>query len=406
MLWRSFCERELGRKSASGNVTDISKGVFASTFVLHLMNPFLAILLYAPLSLFLLVLFAQSPTSLNTYIGTYHCVPSLAHMDDTILMTITFFFLATTIYIILSTLHIHSPLPSSTTIPHEPQTHDPNPPANTSAEFLFRIANLHIYGIRSLFIAAVVGGSTLAAAGVVYCVLALRSGLVKWDMSEEWRQPFEGADTRHDDLQHRWEVIAEGADSSTSTSIPKAMSDSESSRYGIPRNSYMSNSKRQPVVRFQPDGVGPSRSSGIPSYYFKEHDDEGRSVTDEMRPSSEMKALKRNDSVGGLDAGGGLMPTSGAETATGAEGCNDSDQEVPYRSRSSIADHQATRSLPGSAPGSEGGRRRHVQGAPCSTASDSGTSIANGAMGQAGQARRIGDDGWDAVYCSGWKGMD
>ena len=155
-------------------------------------------------------------------------------------------------------------------------------------------------------------------------------------------------------------------------------------------------------MRFQPDVAGPSRSSGIPSYYFKEHDDEGHSVIDEVRRSSGMRSLKRNGSLG-FSGGDGHIPTLGNETAAGAEWENVSGQEVPYRSRCSTAEHQVTRSLPRSAPGSESGRRRHVQGSTRSTTSDSVTSIANDAVGQAGQVRRNGDDGWDAVYCSGWK---
>jgi hypothetical protein len=300
-------------------------------------------------------------------------------MDNSIPMTLTFFLLVTTIYALLSTLHIHSPTTSFSTTLYEPRTHESTPPTNTSAEFLFRIANLHVYGNRSLFIAVVVGGSLFAATGVIYWVLALTRGLVKWDASEQWRQTSRLADTSsRDDLQHNRTVVIEGA--SSASIIAKA------------RNSYLSSSEKQSIARFRPDGAhaGPSRSSGIPSYYFKEHDDEGRSVIDGMQSSSGMRSPMQKDSLGFSGrVGGGHLPPLGGGTATGAEWENNK------------ADYRVTRSLPGSAREGESGRRRHVQGTTSSIASDSVTGIANWPAGQAGQARRNSDDTWDAVYCSG-----
>jgi hypothetical protein len=213
---------------------------------------------------------------------------------------------------------------------------------------------------------------------------------VKWDISDRWRQHSGIADRRHS-LQHPW--ITAGA----STPFAKAMSDSTSSQYDVPWFSHLSDSKRRSAVRFESDAAGPSRSSGIPSYYFKEHDDEGRSVIfgDDIRPSSVVRSLKRNDPLR-ASGGGYYIPSSGAANATGAAGRENTGHASD--SSSSGSNHQVTRSLPVSAAASENGRRRTVLGAPSSTTSSSDANIASTAVGQVLQARRNnGDDGWDAV---------
>lgn len=150
---------------------------------------------------------------------------------------------------------------------------------------------------------------------------------------------------------------------------------------------YISDSNRQSAVRFEPDSSAAWRSSGIPSYYYKEHDEDGRSIfgsEKHQRPSfglTELIDSSRKPAVA----------SSGSGLGTACTGRDDTGQVPPYHG------DPVTRSLTGSTAVSKNDWRRSVL---------NGSDMADTTVGQAGQARRKGDDGWDTVYCLGWKGMD
>jgi hypothetical protein len=139
------------------------------------------------------------------------------------------------------------------------------------------------------------------------------------------------------------------------------------SAYEIP-SYYLNESKPQSPILFEPDRGGwGARSSGIPSYYFKEHDEDGRSIVAVVKqPSFE---------IGELDA-----------SSIG----KDHTEKVQYTG------DVVARTLTGSTVVGKGSERRRVSGL-----SDE---MVGPTAGPAGQASRNGGDGWDSMYCSGWKG--
>jgi hypothetical protein len=104
--------------------------------------------------------------------------------DSTMITTIFFVLMIPLIYLLISTLHIYYPAGASPSAIDSNRTHDYEAPADL--DFLFRVGSLHFYGIRALFMAQVVGGSTLSAAAVAYIAFAHRK-TVKVDVVERWR---------------------------------------------------------------------------------------------------------------------------------------------------------------------------------------------------------------------------
>lgn len=354
-------------------------------------------------------------------------------MCSTLPTTLLFFPLTLTVYFLLSTLHIYCPSSGPPTS-GAPLTHDPTlPPANSTSrsEFLFRIGNLHIYGIRLLFMIVVVGGSLLTLTGVVYWGLALRKAgtTVVAAMEREGRSPrtmtgdprnngnrsagvrrqgdggggsvqqgrraavsylrggraqareremdiqlrrLEGGEEEEDTTRRRGTRI--GATASAQRASDMA------SEYEIP-SCYLDES----TERLEPDRRADWRrgSAGVPSYYFKEHDAEGRSILLDPYPGAEK---------GGSSFEMSELDLNAPAAATRVHD-DDDDTEQAQQSFGEIA----SRSLTGSTAVSVDGRGGR------GVSSD----LAAGAFGErAGQTTLEGDEDWEIVYCSGWRGAE
>jgi hypothetical protein len=139
------------------------------------------------------------------------------------------------------------------------------------------------------------------------------------------------------------------------------------SAYEIP-SYYLNESKRQSAILFEPDRIGwGAQSFRIPSYYFKEHDEDGRSIVAVVKqPIFE---------IGELD---------------GSSIGKDDTEKVQYTM------DVVARTLTGGTVAIKGGEKRSVSGL--------GDEMVGPTAGPAGQASRNGGGGWDSVYCSGWKG--
>ncbi len=128
---------------------------------------------------------------------------------------------------------------------------------------------------------------------------------------------------------------------------------------------YLDGSRRLSALSFETDSGDWRSSGGIPSYYLKEHDAEGRSINEpEKRPSFEIW-----------------------ERSIGKDDCD----EVQYTG------DVMSRIWTGSTAVSEddGGKRRVLS-------SDAAGTAGGGDV----RANRDGDEGWDTVYCSGWRGTE
>ncbi len=355
---------------------------------------------------------------------------SMAH---TLLTSFTFLLFTALTYYILSTLQIRCSLPSpppssSADADAGPLTYDSNPPStNTGAELLFKIGRLHVYGIRSLFTAVVVVVSFVSAMGVLYAVVALRVGVVCWDRSERWRESggtrsgeLEGRCTIHPspppsteprmtgrvgEMQGqngqleslRWRrnreehLLVRGRErlmkqAYTAQLYPEPRRASSAGalpgrtfEYELP-SYYLAKSRRQseaPLGNASADW----RSSGIPSYYFKEHDEHGSSVHGEGEGS---RLETTTELRGVISESDDFVPDPLFESLdNGRAGVE----------KSEGAGEMMTRSLTGSTAVSEDGRRRRRLSCDLADVM-AGRNI--------GESLGCGDD-WDPVYCSGWK---
>ncbi|KAF7510593.1 hypothetical protein GJ744_006205 [Endocarpon pusillum] len=323
-------------------------------------------------------------------------------MAHTLLTTLTTLLFATIIYLLLSTLQIYDPLPSpSFTATTTYVTYNPYLPTagNSTTEFLFKIGNLHIYGIRSLFIAVVVGVSFLSAMGVLYAVVALKVGVVRWDGSERWRGggctrrkgveewrtdysslpppryncqsrvrkpartvrdsgmqgqtrravPFRWRRTRGKHLPlHGREALMEHANIAQPSLELRRVASAGTlsggiSRYEIP-SYYLAEPRRRSEA---PLGTASAdwRSSGIPSYYLTERDEDGRLMHGEgERPGFETRELK----VLVVKADGSVPDALPKPFSEGEDGVD----------KGECVGEMMVRSLTGSTAVSEDGRRR------------------------------------------------
>ena len=124
----------------------------------------------------------------TSFIHFHLLVPHSTHLltMSTTFTTFLFLLLAALVTLFLSTIQIY--LPPSSSTPHTlteasgPYKHITSP----TSDFLFRVGELHVYGIHTLFMGVVLGTSILAVGVVGYFVLGLRR-VVEWDMSEQWR---------------------------------------------------------------------------------------------------------------------------------------------------------------------------------------------------------------------------
>jgi hypothetical protein len=156
-----------------------------------------------------------------------------------------------------------------------------------------------------------------------------------------------------------------------SSQVSTLAADRTISGYEIP-SYYLGEFKRQSAILSEHDRLGwGTLSSGIPSYYFKEHDEDGRSILSEVvkRPSFEKGELELT-SIG-----------------------KDDTEKVNYTG------DIVTRTLTGGTAVNQDGEKRRRR-------SGFSDEIVGATGGPAGQASRNGDGGWDSVYCSGWKSTD
>lgn len=172
-------------------------------------------------------------------------------------------------------------------------------------------------------------------------------------------------------------------------SFAKALSDSTSG-YEVP-SYYLQeelDDSSKTVSRAECTPAKRTSAEGIPSYYFKEHDEDGRSmpsaVEDEKRASFEMAGtaiLARISETAPAYEKGILMGTDGVVEGTA--------HRVPSEYASSTPSTPMTEK--------NGSSRRSVLSGETRT---SGI----GARTSEGKADTAKDDGWEAVYCSEWKG--
>lgn len=188
------------------------------------------------------------------------------------------------------------------------------------------------------------------------------------------------------------EVLAAADHDENSDQIPPSRASvvssySTQSGYEIP-SYYFGEHAAQSAAQFEPVGTVDLRnssgswSSWIPSYYFKQHDAEGRSILEsEKRPSIEMAELNPSVSEGWPD-----VITSNTKTVITGK---DIDAEV--LSLEAIVSRTLTSST---VVDEDIARRETTVGLDPAL---------DGTAGRAGQLGRDADNGWETVYCSGWR---
>ena len=155
----------------------------------------------------------------------------------------------------------------------------------------------------------------------------------------------------------------------------------KSSGYEIPSYYLRDSSRQSAVLQEETDAAEWRSSRGIPSYYFKEHDAEGRSIGEGRRRSNSGVT----EPILWTSRPGMVLP----RCRLGHSMNKDDADEVP------CSEAMVSRSLTGSTAVGDEGRRR----------SDLSTTDAADTKAGAAHASRDGGDGWEAVYCSGWKGL-
>jgi hypothetical protein len=141
------------------------------------------------------------------------------------------------------------------------------------------------------------------------------------------------------------------------------------------------------VSRAEPTTQAMRDSAGIPSYYFKEHDEDGRPILEaEKRTSFEMRecgvpARKPELAVDGAQLYGKEISVKKGKVVEGTD----------YKVQSQCGSLSETTVV------NEDGRQR-------SLLSGRGGIIAD--IARASEAKAGDDEGWETVYCSGWKGRE